>query len=35
MASFELEEFVYFKGLIHQIKPRRNTSKLINYSIAV
>ena len=34
-ALFRLEEFEHFKGLIHQLKPKENVSKLINYSKAV
>ena len=31
-ALFKLEEFKHFGGLIHQIKPKENISKLANYS---
>jgi hypothetical protein len=34
-ALFQLEEFEYFQGLIHQLKPKDNVRKLINYSKAV
>jgi len=34
-ALFQLEEFEYFRGLIHQLKPKENASKLIDYSRAV
>jgi hypothetical protein len=34
-ALFQLEEFDYFKGLIHQLKPKETASKFTYYSKAV